>query len=231
MLTPHLENLIHEGKALYKTAVLGVGVVSTIVVPDNSYAVITDILYYPYLDNNKPPYGTPEEMMTAPFINQVWIRSKLGNNHFVFRPSIGGWHVNGNVGSYPSIDKVQVNTYLIHDGVIKFSLSQLDSPSQWLSTDIAPLQDISNEESTGYGSSSVLPGLNVLKGVRFSNGEWYRPPTTVRDPQPANVTGMDQYRQNVSVPQTLVVGTNVQAIPILNIGYVQIQGKPKYLTS
>lgn len=232
MLTPYLETLIHQGKAIYKTAVVGAGAASAVVIPNNTYAVLTDLLYYPYMDNEGVNYGTPDNIDIKPFINQVWIRSRLGNNHFLFRPNIDTLHVDGS-NAHPFIGHVSVNTYLIHDGVIRISVSQIDSPTQWVSVDNSALPDISNEESAGYGTASIAPNLAVLKGIQFSNNQWYRPPTNVRDPQPANVSGGDQYRQNPSAGfnQRTGIGSSNQAVPILNIGYVQIQGKPPALTS
>jgi len=230
MLTPYLESLIHAGKAMYKTNVMGLGQATAIVIPQNSYAVITDILYYPYIDADQFT-GPPTELYnTNGFNNQVWIRSRLGNNHYVFRPEISDLHVDGGT-SFPAISPIQVNTYLVHDGVIRFTCSMMDNPNVWISVDNNPLQDISNEESAGIGSAGIAPGYNTIRSVQFSNNQWYNVPTNVRNNPGAGKEGGDQYRQNPSANQLGSKSSSIYSFPVINIGYVQIQGKPSLLTS
>ena len=227
MLTPYLESLIIKGQAQYKTAVVGIGAVTTIIVPVNCYAVITDLLYFPYVDQ-LGAYPAPATFSISRFINQIWIRSRQGNNHYLVRPTVSSLHVDGQ-NSYPFFSDIKIDTYLVHDGQIKIDFSNIDGPADWLNIDNGALQDESNEEQIGYGTATLAPSLNVIKGVEFSNSQWYRPPTNERDPQPATNQGSNQYRQNPTLGQNANIGSNNQAFPILNIGYIEIQGKPEYL--
>lgn len=231
MLTPKLEELIFSGQAVYKTAVMGIGMAQAIVIPQNSYAVITDLHIQPFKDTNDGSYPNVLEYYNADYINQVWIRSRLGNNHFVIRPNTTNVHQQAALQHLVSMQSEHFNTYLIHDGVIRFTWNHLESPPQWTSIDNNPLQDISNEESAGLGTASISPGYNTVKQVQFGTLQNYQPPTSVRDPQPIGKQGSDQYRQYPYMNQMLNTSSNVYAFPIVNVGYVQIQGKPAFLTS
>ena len=229
MLTPYLEALIQKGQATYKTAVTGWGNAASIIVPSNNYAVITDLLYYPFIPT-EDGYYNGKTMWNDLFINQIWIRSKLGNNHFVIRPSITYEHLDGGE-VYPSIAPIKIDTYLIHDSTIKFTYSGIDSPVNWIAIDNTALQDISSEEAAGLGSAGVLPSLTTIKSIRFSNGQWYNVPTSQRNVLTAATNGSDQLRQYPSINQSIGIGSNAHAGHIMNVGYVQIQGKPPALTS
>jgi len=231
MLTPKLEDLIFSGQAMYKTAAMGIGMAQAIVIPQNSYAVITDLHIQPFKDTETAAYEDMETYYQQNYINQVWIRSRLGNNHFVIRPNTTNVHQKSAGAHFISFQSEHFNTYLVHDGVIRFTWNHLESPPQWAAIDNNQLQDISNEESAGLGTASIAPGFTTIKQIAFGNGQNYQPPTSVRDPQPVNLQGADQYRQYPYSNQLTGNTSNVFAFPIVNVGYVQIQGKPAFLTS
>lgn len=90
MITPKLEEYILSGKAFLKTHTHSLGMYGQIILPLDSYAVITKIIWYPFLDPNSKPEATKRvKNVLSDFQEyQLAIRSIKSKNYYVYRNSL-----------------------------------------------------------------------------------------------------------------------------------------------
>lgn len=227
MIPSHLEKLIHEGKAIPKVANIGIGYVSSIQLPENSYGIIWSIIVYPFSDSG----DVVNEVLTQDqILRQLWLRSKLGSDHFIIRP-----HYNKTDAQFSSFSPIILPCYLIHDGIIKVTFAPFQPISSWALVDISSLPDSSNEEPNhgGAGTVSILPSVKVLRAIDFDANDKYSPPTTTRDNAAIYQTRAPQITSSIPADQpdfSNVGNFGGYACPLLTINYCVLRGKPNLLS-
>lgn len=219
MITPHLEKLIFEGKAFFKTFVAG-GAKSTLNIDQDRFIIITDITYLP---NQADTFGFQ-------YINtQVSIYGEKGFNHYIFRnsnssyvPVYDGATIQQRE-SYDTLNPVTINTYLLHTtqvgfsflsrggtGVPTYGVASVDNPGY-----LPPL-DYGKDGDPGaitipldMTNGGILNQLTNRQGYALSIG--------------SNVT------QQVQFPASAAAIPFVEGnphFPVLNVNYVEILGQP-----
>lgn len=125
MITPHLEKLIWEGKAFFKTFVAG-GSKTTLNIGQDRFIIITDITYFP----------NQSYTFDYNYVNtQVSIYGEKGFNHYIFRNNgltlenvFNGAGISQNDG-YVALSPITINTYLLHTTQVGFSFIKSGQPA------------------------------------------------------------------------------------------------------
>lgn len=219
MITPHLEKLIFEGKAQYKTFVGGFTQKHILPIQQNRFIVITDLWYTPtfYFD---PSSITPlADQYKDNMITQLTILGDRGFNRFLFKNSILS-----DVGlKYSPNNPIHINTFLIHSDGVSLTFSNSE-PITGVISAIMPFKVASTRTPGDYGkvgqpgalpvdlkmttaSGYVTEFFGDLTGAGPSNNEYSYPVDTTTDLPTALKT------ENISYP-------------IVNVGYVEIMGQP-----
>lgn len=223
MITPHIEKLIFEGKAQYKTFVAGCTNKHILNIPENRYIIITDLWYTPSLYFNSA--NTKIQSYEDRMITQLTILGTRGFNRFLFKNSIIFTRDELRDESIQSPNNpIHITTFLIHTDNLSFTFS-IGETILAFTTSIPPNSVVALQPPSDYGkigqpgviattNRSVTPsayeidfqGQNLPFGT-FGNNEFSYPINAV-----TNLTNTLMTRQI--------------SYPILNVGYVEIQGQP-----
>ncbi len=88
MLTPHLENLIHKGKARFRTFVCGQSGSNALIVRDNTWIIITGFTYLNFYDFVRFGVDPRFDDVLSRSIHQLRFRSSKSNNHYILKDDI-----------------------------------------------------------------------------------------------------------------------------------------------
>jgi hypothetical protein len=228
MITPHLEKLILTGKASYNTHVIGGSEKCILNVPKDRFIIITDLTYFSQLnlEKDKSNLGMSESELTTlntQLNTQCRIFSRKSNNTFLFRNQIQiAVNLTSTLHDVFPIGSVKLDTFLIHDQDVSFTFSK-DLKNTNLSTGLSPTKSIGSPPPFDYGlegQTGALPvrrrtGSNLLTSVQAGN---------------LFLQGVPAGNLEFGFPvYALTQLTNCEystAYPIMNVGYVEIQGSP-----
>lgn len=244
MITPKLEELIHCGKAQYKTWVHGSAGSAKIPVRPNSYIIITDINYQGFIYSGRLNNLLDLDEVMLNSVKQLEIASDKSSNHFVIRDTDYRFDNND-----PTLfcaftrDNFKFDTYLVHTKDIFIRVAIFPRVSNWVQTNAnQPAQANDKPQPIGFGinTAGTLPALPT--SITIDLGGNAVPPTDQQyiplqsdGVTPATITTdgyRNQFRTNyelANAPRATMTGTpnySQFAYPIVNIGYVQINDVP-----
>ena len=236
MITPHLEKLIFEGRAQYKTFVGGYGQKHIINVPDNRYIIITDLwytptLYYdPKLATNPDPLirVSIDEQFKRNMLTQLTIIGKRGFNRFLFKNSItkdlffDPPKIENSF--YSANNPIHLSCYLIHTDGVSLTFSNQDlfvAVTNIIAPEIVPALETPGD----YGKLGIPGSIPVIDFAVTGSGYQNNFVNVSITP---TVPGTNELSFPVDSSTNLDQTVKQDAIsyPILNIGYVEIQGQP-----
>lgn len=122
MLTPKLEQLIWEGKAWFKTKVIGGTNAFNLFIQEDRFIIITDLLYQnsALIDKDKNPHIS--EVFARGMNTQLTVLGERNINRFLFR---NNFNIIGQANSLNAdilpFGSYKVDTYLIHTTSVRFS--------------------------------------------------------------------------------------------------------------
>lgn len=221
MITPHLERLIWEGKATYKTFIAGGGQKCNLPIPNDHFVIITDITYFNTL-------MIPEDRLndlkyiTDKLITQVNIFSDKNFNRYLFRNNFTTAFSSDGQGNFP-IGHVHHDVYLIHQNKgVSFTFSY-GQPFKFNIDALAAAQTTALKPILDYGKVGDPNALFV--SAEMSNPGWsFCPvegfgtfaPTTRELSFPVDST--------TNIP---FINRNLQfSYPIMQVAYLLIKGIP-----
>lgn len=221
MITPHLEKLIWEGKAFFKTFVAG-GQKCTLNIGQDRFIIITDITYMPFQDRffNLDQFNT-----------QVSIYGEKGFNHYIFRNtnisqtpiSVGGaasYELN-----YETMQPICINTYLLHTSQVGFSFI-CNGAYGLPTTGVASVDNPGYLPPLDYGKNGDPGAINVITDMPTLAGAMLNQFTNRQGsvlPVGTVTTQQLQFEaNNFSLPPI----SNNYVYPTLNVNYVEILGEP-----
>jgi|688.fasta_scaffold29901_12 hypothetical protein len=237
MITPYLEKLILEGKAAYKTFVVGGSGKNVLNVKKDRFIIITDLLYFSSINTkNITSDVTLADLLTflTKANTQLRIFSKKSNNKFIFRNNFTLLEKGNNNYHISPIGSVSLNTFLVHDSSVSFTFSVA---SNRLIAQPAAI----NKSEIGYpppydygieGQTGALANNNVTKSA-LGAGTFQ------------SVNGGEEYilKRAFTSEQSLELSYPVDAFhllngfdncltyPLLNISYIEIIGNPVNMQS
>lgn len=221
MITSHLEQLIFEGKAEYRTFVLGLSGSNVIPVTRGSYIIITELCYMPFSNiPEQPDFSNAFELFKRAN-KQIEVRSDKSINHFVIRDS----------APYSYIP-VFFHTYLKHESDITINIAQIASLTEGALTGsygVAPITDDIKQTPLGYG------GLNTLLSANLqAPAEQYQPAATKNTGIAPASDYREQFKTDITAQTALIDFNNPiyndmlkdRCYPIINVGYVVVNINP-----
>lgn len=252
MVTPYLEKLIHEGKAVWKHVSLGISSAPLLKVPNDSYIVITEFTYFNFIDYPNPkmiPVESFDEMMRRS-VHQVKFTSKTSDNVFVikdgFDHNYAGETDQINYAQINSNGHVQFQTYMLHSEDVKISIV-IAPPTDFFNLPVilqTPPDDRTKRKPPpeDFGTVSAATNVNVITDF-FDNVPV--PPLTGFSYFPAGYPsvvpiGFPFVNEYLRFP--VDAATDLQApnpgtyefwrnVPIINLSYVLIkENKPTNIT-
>ncbi len=158
MITPFLEKLILERRAVVKTHNHGVGGVGTIPNPNNRTIVVTDILYHPFIDNNEVIGGNKlKDLFTnysAGVMHTLKLESKQNNISWTLRDNFKLFETGGQIFVMPA-EPVKIDTFFIAHEDVNVDIMRFRPIKDW-GINFGPLQPSSKESPypSGYGDTS-----------------------------------------------------------------------------
>jgi len=226
MITPILEKLIFEGKAQYKTFVAGCSNKHILNIPQNRYIIITDLWYTPSLYSDNP--NTKINSYINRMITQLTILGTRGFNRFLFKNSIIFSFDTLNVENVETPNNpIHITTYLIHTDSLSFTFS-IGENILAFTTSIPPNNVVALQPPSDYGKIGQ-------PGVIATTNRSITPSAYEIDFQGQNLNIGTNGNNEFSYPVNAVTNltnnlmTNQISYPILNVGYVEIQGQPENL--
>lgn len=220
MITPHLEKLIFEGKAFFKTFVAG-GAKSTLNIGQDRFIVITDITYMP----------SQSQLFFFNAVNcQLSIYGEKGFNHYIFRNNnvtlanvidpVGGLI---NVPEYTTLQPTTIDTYLIHTTQVGFSFLWSTGPGAE-TIGIASVDNPSFQPPLDYGTQANPGAINVQ--TDFTCGALLNQVTNRQGGAlPSGTIATQQVQFEATGGTVPFVGGNPY-FPVANINYIEILGQP-----
>ena len=231
MITPKLEQLIWEGKAFFKTFVVGGAQRHNFNIQNDRFIIITDITYFntgSFLSDNSGTNNTFANMQAQGMNTQLTILGEKGVNRFLFRNSfVGVPHNNsGRLEHLLPVGHTVINTYLLHTSNVAFSFSfAQDITAQ--TTALTPSNFFAIEPPTDYGKDGQPGALNVTTDLTVNGTAVYN---NLQGRERA-APGIDESREfSFPVDSTNNIPAanreNSWAYPILHVNYVEIMGLP-----
>ena len=228
MITPHLEKLIFEGKAQYKTFVGGFAQKHILNIPQNRYIIITDLWYTPslFFDPDGVASGHFNEYIKY-LITQLTILGNRGFNRFLFKNSIFFSFkdiIGKELETYTPNNPIHISTYLIHTDGISLTFSNQDSivgaSNAFAPVDVPALQNPGDYGKLGIPGSVPTTERNI-SATGYENKFF-------NEDLVAGSLGNNEYSYAVNSTTDLAASIRTVEIsyPILNIGYVEIMGQP-----
>lgn len=220
MITPHLEKLIWEGKAFFKTFVAG-GAKSTLNIGQDRFIVITDITYMP----------SQGQLFFFGAVNcQLSIYGEKGFNHYIFRNNnatlANVYDPVGGVINVPEITTLQpttINTYLIHTTQVGFSFIWSQGPGLETSG-VASVDNPSLAPPLDYGTQAN-PGAITIQ-TDFTCGTLLNQVTNRQGGAlPVGTIATQQVQFEASGSSVPFVQGNPY-FPVANVNYIEILGQP-----
>ena len=239
MITPYLEQLIIEGRAIYKTFVAGYSQKHIMDIPENRHIILTDLwytptLYYdPRLAREEDPTirVTIDEQFKNNMITQLTILGNRGFNRFLFKNSISKDFLAPDplkpfdeISFYSANNPIHLSCYLIHTDGISFTFSNGETVNPVNA--IAPFEVPALSDPTDYGKDGIPGSIgttrNSITPSLFQNNYHNQKLSTFTG-------GNNEFSFPVNSATNLDSLLKIEKIsyPILNVGYVEILGQPK----
>jgi len=180
MITQSLEKLILCGRAFPKTFVAGGSQKCNLVIQNDRFIVITDIVYFSRVPGGTYPTTYANIMNVMPGLlgsttTQLTILGERGFNRFLFRDNMVMIDLAGNVAPNGSH---KIDTYLIHTKAVSFTFSKggdliaqsVNPAGTGDNVNIASLQTPSDYGKLGTpGVISVTTSASVSSSTSFEN--------------------------------------------------------------
>jgi len=221
VVSPYLEKLIWEGKAVFKVANIGGSTRNVIEVPDNVQLVITSITFYPPLDGNE---SDPSQYMNRRLF-QATIFNSRSSYSYLFRSNNSFSQIEGSGQLGNPGEPITYQTYMVFKDsfVVNFILggSLINS-----TTGYASPEGFSKQPPVDFGSSAspvryqTIVSSDFVGAVTTMNlipgGTGYIPPTS-NNPYSFSLLFPIDPNTALSDPYTL------QGMPIMVLSYVEIK--------
>ena len=239
MITPYLEQLIIEGRAIYKTFVAGYSEKHIMDIAENRYIILTDLWYTPtlYYDPRIAESTDPlirktiDQQFKNNMITQLTILGDRGFNRFLFKNSISkDYLVNDplkptvDLSFYSANNPIHLSCYLIHTNGISFTFSNQEQIFPSSST--APFDVPALPDPTDYGKDGIpgtIPTINQFNTISGFQNDFHNQKMV------SGNGGSNEFSfpVNANTDLNIPLKQNSISYPILNVGYVEIQGQPK----
>lgn len=227
MLTPKLEQLIWEGKAWFKTKVVGGTNKFNLPIQEDRFIIITDLTYQSSLilpDGQAPTY---ENILQFGVNTQLTIIGERSFNRYVFRNSFN--IVNAVSNLIAPIGSVKVDCYLAHTTNVTFSFSRGQNLKNQVNN-LALFNTASLKPPVDYGKDGDPGALNSV--ISFDSNQ-LAPAFTVNT-QSQYAEGVNNANELSFPVQDGLILTDVDlkdqySYPILLVNYVEILGQPNNL--
>jgi len=227
MLTPKLEDLILQGRAFFRTAVIGGTQKATINIDDDRFIIITDVTYFPgYYCPSTTPKKAPS--IFSDFTSQFMIYGNRGYNNFVARTQFVYLPLTEEGSEvYVPTNHIRFDLYLLHTQQVGFSFIK--------GADITPTNAIAEANNPGSPPPSDYGKIGDPLAFPTSSRT---PITTPTARQVINTTLASPTGQQVNTfilpvdSQTRILATemhNTNNYPLLHVNYVEILGLPNNL--
>ena len=226
MITPALEKLILQGKAFFRTAVIGGTNKATLNIDDDRFIIITDLTYFPGLYTKVPKQLINYDNV----VSQFTVYGNRGFNNFVARTSYD-FYTNTVPGTsfYSPKTIVKFDTYILHEQQVGFSFSKGSAITKVFQGPAFP-DNPGYKAPQDYGREGDIPYLNSLLEGKFNtliNRHLY-PLSKLRSGQ-NNVNNLlfpiDKTTQ-LEFIDGLGGDIETNQYPILHVSYVEILGNP-----
>jgi len=240
MLTPHLENLIWQGKAVYRSWATGGGAVFRVPVKKNSFIVIVGITWHPIMPTNRPPtFDSTNNDYRIDNTQGLFLYTTKNRWYHNFRAN---YTLNFNPvdAAAPAIvtggTAIRIPCYFIADENVRGNVCRVrNEPDTWANQDFAPMPPTSDELdiAEGYQTSAGASPSSTLKNWNFAlAGDAAIYPTADQQPLAAvndqdafyefkNKNANIQMNNPGAMPAADQNGINY---PLINFDYVEIFG-------
>jgi hypothetical protein len=231
MISPKLEQLIWQGRAFFKTLVVGGTQRQSLNISEDRFIIITDITYFNGGHFPVDPSGTNNtwtNLQRNGMNTQVTILGEKGVNRFLFRNSfVGAPHNNsGTIQHLLPIGSTKIDTYLLHTTNVGFAFSfAQDLTAETLGT--VEAENFALPTPTDYGRLGQPGALNISQKVTVNGTNPYEDNFHTKN----NTPGLAQSNEfSFPVDSTNDIPfqnrINSWAYPILHVNYVEIIGLP-----
>lgn len=234
MLTPLLEQLIQEGKAVY--GVFNAAYDSArLDIPDNSYIVVIGAQVYPFFDVASDADYLDASKLFARSIHTMRLGSDKSNLYFTFRnnPYLTYDNATGILYATPG-EPIKFDCYGVFTKqmFVEFTTMKWDRAAAVTSA-VQPARSENRPPEIGYGtvSNGGLTCVQKLNTNDAATPHQYYPLGSVSN-VPAGQRALFQFIIPPSVPTKLnirtplTVANDLFSFPIVNVYYVQINGNP-----
>jgi hypothetical protein len=229
MITPYLEQLIHEGRATFRTYPCGIAALYRMQIPENQYIVITDIYFNDFVDS---PADAGADNANQRINQRIQINSSLGGRTNILHRSqqviqkVGLAEISTTGGLMKHYE-----IYSIHAGLLKIGISVLPSAGaidilDYVVPPFTAEEDVRNV--TGYGNPTS--GAGTSANIRLNNGAFtlqYNPLTEDIRPLFPLTAAIEQLTPPVlELNAASVTGVNgafnSSALPLFTVCFVQV---------
>lgn len=231
MITPKIEELLWNGNAKYESFTLGGSGTLTINQQPGSFIIITDFLFFPFIDRN-PQDTNQADLFEYTRAVQHTIRFKSNNLYYYnFRNNITQINHSpqgtGDRQTYftPVDTALKTDCYQVHRSTIQIDIFKLLNPVDWNSFSIDPVPGKSNEFAPGNG----YLGLSQVSKIEMQGNVNYVPLTAERS-QYVNPLGYrEQFYSDIDITSELKFPLitpqchdGVYQYPLVNINIVRV---------
>lgn len=221
MITPYLEQLIHEGKAKYKSICFAYGTLYNIPVKKESYIIIIDFDFYGFAEFGQ----TPKNHITKPdsISHLIRFESQSSICDYVHRSDLIRTLIRDE--TFNVFGSKVINCYQVHSSDVKILVLRMPNLHD-VTFNPAAMPRVANEPPNprGTGVDAILysawmqPG-GVDSGYYFPNGSLF--PVL---PLPANYKNTFGLNCNPETELLLPASPDQQTYPLFSVSYVEIAG-------
>ena len=234
MITPKLEDLIWQGKAFYKTCVVGGTQRQSLAINEDRFIIITDLTYFSsghFQEDAAGRNNTWNNLQLKGMNTQLTILGEKGVNRFLFRNSFVGAPANNvdTIQHLLPIGSTKIDTYLLHTTNVGFAFSF----AQDLTAETLGAVESSNfalQPPTDYGRLGQPGALPISAKVQVNGTNPYEDNFQSK----GNTPGLAQSNEfSFPVDSTNDIPfqnrINSWAYPICHVNYIEIIGLPNNL--
>lgn len=173
MITPILEKLLLEQKAVYKTHNHGLGGVGTIFNPDNRTMIITDITYHPFIDGAISFLNTSIDLQQflqdSRFIHTLKLQAKENILNYTFKDNFKLQEIDKRFYVIPDAP-VKLDCFFIANEDVHINIKSVDFDTV-IPNFVNSVSPPSNEENIplGYGTSNNPSNLTTVLNSSFTD--------------------------------------------------------------
>jgi len=230
MITPHLEKLIFTGKAAYMTHVIGGTQKAILNVKSNHFIVIID-LHYNYAMKMPKIMGTSDDLtnLESKFNTQVKIFSEKSMNSFMFRDAVTLTGVAGQGTPFFAMPNggIKLDTYLIHESSVSFTFSNAgtlsDNVAQIMDTGQVAFAPPYDYGKNGQGGALVVREIGKVD-LSSSGNDFVNSAGEILAKAQVGQSSPNELMTPVDAANNYTDIINAFQYPVLNVGYVEIDG-------